>query len=1721
MKMKHLLPSVLFSRNILMKIKEHQFPGQNPDINACVQRKRHSFLSAFLLAAALLIGVQSNSNAQVITYSQSFTGGATSGIATPQGIAWTSFCASLPSSGCLGFTIKGSNDLVGISCTNAAIAQSIADAMRTNIFYSGSSDGQTWSVGFGCGGGVEITNTGTCSCNPGYTVRPNIGNSNWGGINGATCGAPTQTMTVVFRFLKFNNPNPQALSVCQNSGATSLNSLLTATGAGTFTWTVVTGPGHGTLGGFTATAAGGTSVSPAGTTYTPAAGYSGTDAFTIQVSDGTSVTSTVIVVNVIPFPSSITGTATVCQGATTLLSDSKTGGTWSTSATTIATVGSANGIVSGVSGGTATISYSTGCGTAATQTVTVYPTPTVLAIANQTVCNGLPTTAVTFSGTGTSYNWTNNNTSIGLAASGTGNISSFLPVNPGTLAVTANIMVTPSANGCAGAPQSFAINVNPTPTVANPPTQTVCNGNNTSAVIFSGTVGGTTYTWTNNNSSIGLAAAGSGNIAIFTAVNSGTAAANANIIVTPTANGCSGTPKSFTITVNPTPTVNVPFNQIVCNGDGTTAVTFSGAVAGTTYSWTNSTAGIGLALSGTGNIASFTAVNSGTAAITTTVTVTPSANSCPGTSKSFTITVNPTPTVNPTLNQTLCNGDATGAVTFAGAVTGTTYTWTNNNTSIGLAASGTGNIASFTAGNIGAIAVTATVTATPSANGCTGAPGSYTITVNPTPTVAIPPNQTVCNGDGTTPVTYSGAVAGTNYTWTNNNVLIGLAPSGVGNIASFPANNSSTSAISGTITVTPSANGCFGTPQSFKINVNPTPTVSGFFNQTVCNGDGTTAELFSGSVSGTTYNWVNSDPTIGLASTGTGNILPYFATNSGTAAVTANIDITPSANGCNGPLQSFSITVNPTPDMIGGTGVVCESGTTTLTETTALGTWSSSNTSVGSIDAGTGILSGVAAGTTTITYQLSTGCFNTMTALVNPLPSAILGNTGVCQGLITTLSDAGGGSWSSTDATVLVGAGSGDVVGMAVGTATITYTLPTSCATTTIVTVNPLPSSILGTPVVCKGLITTLNDAGGGTWNSGDATVTVNASTGDVTGVTAGTATITYTLPVTGCIATTEVTVNPLPAAITGNPNVCFGLVTNLSDATGTGSWSSSDATVIVGTAGDVSGVMAGTATVTYTIPTGCIMTALITVNPLPAAISGTTTICSAATSALADAGGGTWNSSNTAVASVNTSTGVVIGMSAGTALITYTLPTTCIITTSVNILPLPAVYTVMGGGGYCAGGTGLNIDLSMSDTGFHYQLYKGLTAIGSSMAGADSVLHFGLQTAAGSYTIVATNDTTSCNVNMSPVVNIVINPLPSVYNVTGGGTICSGDGIHVGLSGSDWGIKYQLYNGSGISGSPLLGTNTTLDYGLQTLAGTYTVAATDTMTKCTNNMSGHATVIVNPLLTPLVSIYEPFNDTVCKDKLDTFTAIPTYAGPSPFYQWSINGKKDGYNSPVYTATPQNGDVITVTMISDTTCLAVVPGVATGEVTMEVEPVYIPEVKIYASKGVVIAKGTIDTLTAVVTNAGPSPRYIWLKNGTVISGVTSSAYSSTFNNKDSITCVVFGTGRCSQFTPSFNSVIILTTAGIEVLHSVLELSVLPNPSKGAFNIKGTLGTINDQEVFLEVTNMLGQVIYNDKVISHDGEIAQQVNLGNNIASGMYLLNVRSGDEHKVFRIVVE
>ncbi len=1038
------------------------------------------------------------------------------------------------------------------------------------------------------------------------------------------------------------------------------------------------------------------------------------------------------------------------------------------------------------------------------------------------------------------------------------------------------------------------------------------------------TGGTTTYTWTNDNTTIGLAASGNDNIPFFTAVNTGTSPEIATIIVTPHfSNGsvsCNGPSQTFTITVNPTAQVNDPADQVVCNTVLTTPVNFATNRTGgiTTYTWTNDNASIGLGVSGTADIAAFTATNTGTSPVVATIMVTPHFDNgsviCDGPVQTFTITVNPTAQADVPANQVVCNGSLTTAVNFTSVNTGgtKTYSWTNDKVSIGLVATGTGNIGSFIATNGGATPVVATIVVTPHfTNGsvtCDGPTQTFTITVNPTAQVNDPADQVVCNGAPTTLVAFiTGNTGGiTTYTWTNNATSINLAASGTGNIPSFTATNTGTSPIVATITVTPHFdNGsvtCNGPVQTFTITVNPTAQVNDPADKVVCNASGTSVTFSTVNTGGiTTYSWTNDNTTIGIVASGTNNIPLFTATNPGTAPVVATITVTPHFdNGsviCDGPVQTFTITVNPTGQVNDPVDqVVCNGSytapvafTTTNTGGTTTYTWSNDTPGIGLGAGGSGDITAFA-GTNTGTAPV--------VATITVVPHFTNGSA-TCNGPSQTFT----------------------------------------------ITVNPtgqvnLPAS----QVVCNGSATTAvnfstTNTGGATtftWTNSASGIGLAASgSGNIASFTAvniGASPVVATIAVTphfnnssltcdGPVQTFTITVNPtgqvnVPAnqvVCNGSSTMAVNFVTVNSGGTTNYSWTN-DNTSIGLVAASTGNIPAFTAVNTGTVPQVATITVIphfinatvtcdgpsetftITINPTPhATATGSTTICNSTSTSIAltsDVAGATFNWTIGAVAGGITGASASSGSTIGQVLINSgTSPgtVTYIVTPTANScsgVPINVVVTVnptpnvtsVGPTTICSS-TATNIALSSNVMGATFDwtigtITGGITGATASSGStiAQTLTNPGVTPGIVSYIVTPTAN--SCTGSPITVV-ITVNPTPDVTTVSPT-TICSATSTSIALvsavSGTTFSWTIGAITGS-VSGATASNGSTIsqvlLNSGLT--PGTVTYRVTPTANSCSGSITDFV-VTVNPLTGPVN--FTLGAQEVCQDAPDeTYTA--------------------------------------------------------------------------------------------------------------------------------------------------------------------------------------------------------------------------------------------------------
>ncbi|WP_345079430.1 T9SS type A sorting domain-containing protein, partial [Nemorincola caseinilytica] len=249
-----------------------------------------------------------------------------------------------------------------------------------------------------------------------------------------------------------------------------------------------------------------------------------------------------------------------------------------------------------------------------------------------------------------------------------------------------------------------------------------------------------------------------------------------------------------------------------------------------------------------------------------------------------------------------------------------------------------------------------------------------------------------------------------------------------------------------------------------------------------------------------------------------------------------------------------------------------------------------------------------------------------------------------------------------------------------------------------------------------------------------------------------------------------------------------------------------------------------------------------------------------------------------------------------------------------------------------------------------------------------------------------------------------------------------------------------------------------------------------------------------------------------------TYTATDVAGGTSPFYVWKKNGVTVGAG-PVYSYVPANGDVITCEMTSNFPCR--LQDVVSSDVKMRVVVPQAPVVTISANPGLSISEGQNVRLTAHVANGGSEPLYRWSVNGTVVSGATNAMYmSSELQDGDEVTAEVTSGGYCAGLVGTETVTMKVSPLGVGTTATGTDVRLLPNPNSGRFTVRGTVGG-DAKEVNVDVVDVLGQVVYRGVVRVQNGAIDEQLQLGGDLANGMYMLNLRTATEVRTFHFVMQ
>ena len=815
---------------------------------------------------------------------------------------------------------------------------------------------------------------------------------------------------------------------------------------------------------------------------------------------------------------------------------------------------------------------------------------------------------------------------------------------------------------------------------------------------------------------------------------------------------------------------------------------------------------------------------------------------------------------------------------------------------------------------------------------------------------------------------------------------------------------------------------------------------------------------------------------------------------------------------------------------------VCIGTTSTLSDPDGAGTWASTLPGIATVDAA-GVVTGVAAGTTSIVFTLgTTGCSISTNVTVTNTFSPITGALSFCQYSTSLLNNpTGGGNWVvSNTVNATIDAVTGLASGLEAGMDTVTYSIGT-CTASAVITINPVPvpGAITGNSTVCIGSTTALADTpAGGAWVSASPLIASVDALGNVTGVAVGTADIVYN--VTNACGTTGVTflmtVVTGVKSINGLPNVCVGSDIGLIDSSVGGIWSESNANasiaVIGGTLCVVTGVTAGGVIISYSLTNSCgttVATFLETVgNPAPTGIvAGPAEICVGTTDTFTETvTGGYWSSGASGSVSVN-SIGAVTGIAQGGDTVYYNIMATCGLCRSwqyVHVDSFGAPFVSISANPGFTTCESIPVTYTATPTfggtapTYVWKVNGIFMGVGDSLvyAPADSDLVTCVMTTNYPCATVPT----ASNFIFAHVIPLVV---PTVKTIAGtlGDTVCVGtlDTFYATYTNGGLAPVFNwAVNGTYVfTGANFYYTPNSFDVITCTLLSNATCAIPD-------SVKSSIAMTVDVLEVPKVTVSINPNDSVCPGTLVTYTAHGIYGGRNPVYHWIKNGVVVATGQS-YSYYPSNLDTISCEFTSNAPC-ASPANVYSSKILMHIVPVIPPTIALSASPSTVVPYGHSITLTASVTGGGPAPTYQWIVNGFLVAGATTSTYVVSYvNETKNVSCLVTGSGDCPA-AENTNSIVVgfVPSSVAEVENTTSQFVVSPNPNKGGFVLHGNNAYKNTYGI--EIANVVGQLVYTGTTVATNGIIDKQISL-ENLPNGVYLLKVSAGEETKVIRFVIE
>lgn len=371
--------------------------------------------------------------------------------------------------------------------------------------------------------------------------------------------------------------------------------------------------------------------------------------------------------------------------------------------------------------------------------------------------------------------------------------------------------------------------------------------------------------------------------------------------------------------------------------------------------------------------------------------------------------------------------------------------------------------------------------------------------------------------------------------------------------------------------------------------------------------------------------------------------------------------------------------------------------------------------------------------------------------------------------------------------------------------------------------------------------------------------------------------------------------------------------------------------------------------------------------------------------------------------------------------------------------------------------------------------------------------------------------------------INMTIIPLtkPTVSISTNTGTTACVNGEVTFTANFSNGGSAQAYqwrqNGTDIAGA---NASTYMNNNFST--GDVITVRMDITAACPDPDSAISNALTMNIVVPSMDIMVSPNDTICENESAVFNVVnATNIGGSPEYQWELNGTdQTGVVSNVFTMNSvSHQDVISVRYTGSDNCINAPATASNNTITMTVKTTASPSVGITANPGDLVNENAVVFFTSSVN--APNASYQWRKNGVNIPGATGPVYTDINpQDGDSITLFVDVNDTCRMPDTAVSNMIVMKVIGTGVREVETEffnnVSLAPNPNNGTFTLSGTLAqSVSDDEVYIEVVNAVGQVIYKEPVLLHNNELKTRIDLGDKAHNGLHIVRITasSGKVH--------